>query len=254
MNAFVLSFCVFAMTLAALALGVSVAKRVPQHHLIADARHTAHVGIGMLATLLALVLGLTITSAKHAFDERNEEISRVASNMLLMDRALAGFGSEAQPARLHLQALFSQVQAHVAPDADKVTPALLSDLDALELLMRLQHAILKLEPGTPAQTWYQQRAMQLSTHLAQDRVVQVERGGSSVPAVLLVIVAAWVVMIYLGLGLFGINNTTVQVTLAVCALAFACALFVVIELDSAYTGVVGVSLEPLARVGQVMGR
>lgn len=247
------SVAVFVATVAALYLGSRLARKLPQHHLVADARHVAHVGIGMLATLLALVLGLTITSAKHAFDDRGAELLRVASTVVLLDRALVGFGPAARPARTQLADLFSQIRLRVDHRAGNGPVSPSAPIDSLASLTRLQHAVLQLRALDDSQKWHQARAMQLSTELVLDRVVNVEGTGSSIPTALLAIVVAWVLLIYFGLGVFGTDNHTVMVTLGVCAFAFACALFIVMELDTPFGGVVGVSTEPLARAALALG-
>ncbi|WP_077002354.1 DUF4239 domain-containing protein [Variovorax sp. KK3] len=254
MRASLISIGVFTLTVAALHLGNRLAARLPSHHLADDARHVAHVGIGMLATLLALVLGLTITSAKHAFDDRGAEVVKVASTAVLLDRALAGYGPAAQPVRAELAQLFAQMRArvdHHAPSGILTAPH--APMANLAALTQLQHAVLQLKPDDESQKWYQARAMQLSTDIALDRVLHAESGDSSIPPAVLAIVIAWVLLIYLGLGVFGADNATVKVTLGVCAFAFACALFMVMELDTPYAGVIGVSTEPLTTAARALG-
>ena len=242
---------ILAATLLARRAGNWLAPRLPVGHLSPEARHAAHVGIGMLATLLALVLGLMITSAKHSFDERQAELLRFASTVVLLDRALVGYGEGSQECRAQLKDLFASVRARIAERRhDAAHPGML--MVNLQALTRLQHGMLQLPAATELQRWYQARAMQLSGEIAQDRVLIVERNDSSIPTVLIAIVVAWVILIYLGLGIFGVDNRTVNTTLDICALAFACAIAIVIELDSPYSGLVGISTEPLARAADAL--
>lgn len=83
--------------------------------------------------------------------------------------------------------------------------------------------------------------MQLSIDIAQTRVLTSEREESSIPPALLIIVCGWFVVIYMGLGAFLVSNTSVNVALGICALAFACSIFIILELDTPFSGVVGVS-------------
>lgn len=255
MEAAAISALVFAATLAALHLGAVVARRLPEHHLLSDARQVAHVGIGMLATLLALVLGLSVTSAKHAFDDRSAEVVKVASTVVLLDRVLSGLGPAAQPAREQLGDIFAAVRSRVEhggrPALDPMAPA---PLDNLSAIAHLQHAVLALRPSDASQTWYQARAMQLSSDIAQDRVLAAEHADASIPPALLAIVVSWVLLIYFGMGVFGIDNATVRATLAAGAFCFACALFLIFELDMPYAGVIRIPTEPLQRAAQLIAR
>lgn len=242
---------VFGATLAASRVGAKIARLLPQTHLTPEARHSAHVGIGMLATLLALVLGLLITSAKHSFDDRQGELLRISSTVVLLDRALVGYGEGAAPARMLLRQLFAGVHRRIKPE-EGVQAKASSPMDSLNALTQLQHTVLHLPVNNEVERWYQARAMQLTAEIAQDRVLMVEQHHSTVPVVLVVVVSVWVILIYLGLGVFGVRNRTVNTVLDVCALAFACAIFLVIELDTPYAGMVGVSTEPLGRAAQAL--
>ena len=123
----------------------------------------------------------------------------------------------------------------------------------LHAITRLQQTILGLTAANDAQRWYQSRSMQLSTDIAQNRVLTAERQDSSVPVALLVIVCGWVVVIYIGLGAFTVINKSVNVALAICALAFACSIFIILELDTPFSGVVGVSNKSVLRAQAELG-
>jgi hypothetical protein len=45
-------------------LGMSIRAILPQHHLSSDSKDVVKLGMGIVATLSALVLGLLIASAK----------------------------------------------------------------------------------------------------------------------------------------------------------------------------------------------
>jgi hypothetical protein len=51
--------------------GMRLRGLLPERHLEQDARDTVKVGIGLIATMTALVLGLVTASAKNAFDAQD---------------------------------------------------------------------------------------------------------------------------------------------------------------------------------------
>jgi hypothetical protein len=63
-----MSFRSFPLTLASLcagtAIGSLIRNRLPEHHLRDDSRDVIKMASGMIATLVALVIGLLVTSSK----------------------------------------------------------------------------------------------------------------------------------------------------------------------------------------------
>ncbi|MDM0072771.1 DUF4239 domain-containing protein [Variovorax sp. J2P1-59] len=248
MLSYIVATLVFVLTLMGFWVGVRLSTLLPEHHLVSDARDSAKVGIGMLATLLALVLGLMITSAKRSFDEREAEVVQLSTSIVLLDRALVGFGEESRPARQQLHGILDRIAQ--LTERQRRKDRRLEDVRYaadLRAITQLQQTVLSMLPRDDSQKWYQARAMQLSSEIAQSRVLTSEREDSSVPAALLVVVCGWVVVIYVGLGAFMVINQSVNVALGICALAFACSIFIILELDTPFSGVVGVSNKSVLR-------
>jgi hypothetical protein len=72
---------------------------LPKHHLAEESKDIARVAIGFLVTMCALVMGLLIATAKTSFDTRSKEVLQAATKIVLLDRNLRQYGSEADPAR-----------------------------------------------------------------------------------------------------------------------------------------------------------
>jgi hypothetical protein len=77
-------------------LGMWTSSRLPEHHLDEASRDTVKTGIGLIATMTALVLGLVTASAKSSFDAADTAVKLLAVDVLTLDRALARYGSENQ--------------------------------------------------------------------------------------------------------------------------------------------------------------
>jgi hypothetical protein len=77
---------------------------------------------------------------------------------------------------------------------------------------------------------------------------------SPIPIPFLVILVFWLCIIFASFGLYAPGNVTVVVTLGVCALSVAGAIFLILELALPFTGVIRVSSAPLrgalAHLGQ----
>jgi hypothetical protein len=54
---------------------------LPKDHLDAESRDTVKVGIGLIATMTALVLGLVTAAAKSSFDSGSAAVKQAAMNI-----------------------------------------------------------------------------------------------------------------------------------------------------------------------------
>jgi hypothetical protein len=100
-----ISFIVFACVLGGAVLGMFMRGVLPEHHVNDDSKYIFKLGMGLLATLSALVLGLLIASAKSSYDVKEDEIKQGAATIILLDRTLRHYGPEADQARAILRRL-----------------------------------------------------------------------------------------------------------------------------------------------------
>jgi len=85
------------------------------------------------------------------------------------------------------------------------------------------------------------RAIQAFTEGAQIRLQLFAQTGGSIPVPFLVILVFWLSAIFVSFTLFARTNLIVMAALLVGALSFACAIFLVLELDNPFTGLMGIS-------------
>jgi hypothetical protein len=94
-----ISWIVFACIFGGTVLGMLLRIFLPKHHLDADSRNIVHLGMTLVATLSALVLGLLKASAKSSYDAQSGEITEMSTNFVRLDHILARYGPEAKEAR-----------------------------------------------------------------------------------------------------------------------------------------------------------
>ena len=78
--------------------------------------------------------------------------------------------------------------------------------------------------------------------------------GSSIPTVFLVVLICWLALILASFSLFAPPNATVFITLLVCALAVSSAIFLVLELDRPFDGMLRISSEPIHNALDQLGK
>ena len=91
--------CVFAGAL----IGMWLRSVLPKHHLGDDTKDLMKLGVGLIGTMSALVLGLLVASAESSYSTQSTELTQMAANVILLDRMLAHYGPEADDARATLK-------------------------------------------------------------------------------------------------------------------------------------------------------
>jgi hypothetical protein len=89
----------------------------------------------------------------------------------------------------------------------------------------------------------QSRAVQESESIGRSRLLM--QLGSSISWPFLTVLVFWICMLFLGFGLFARFNATVAVALLVGALSVAGAIFLILELNDPYRGLMQISDAPL---------
>ena len=253
MSAWVFALLVFMAQLGGWACGRFVRSRLPAEHLSSGTRDSVVLLAGMVATLAALVLGLMISSAKASFDSDRASVVEIASDILVIDRALAHYGDQAKPARDALRGFLERAIESMTLYAERIDAEAVPQAP-MPHLAQVQASVLALAPTTEAQRWMSARALTLSGELERARVLFAERGAGSIPAAFLLVLTAWLAMLYVALALFAPSNATATLTAFGSALAFAAAIFLILELDTSFHGVIRLSHEPLVKTLGLLGR
>src|SRR5215472_12042096 len=93
------SFIVFVWVFGGALLGMFLRASLPEHHLSADSKDFVKLGMGLIATMAALVLGLLIASAKSSYDTQRNELTQISASIIVLDRLMANFGPDTKEAR-----------------------------------------------------------------------------------------------------------------------------------------------------------
>jgi hypothetical protein len=220
-----------------------IARALPGHHLSGDSRDAVKQGLAMIATLTALVLGLLVSSTKGTYDSQGAAVKDLAANVMLLDRVLDRYGPETKDARellrkavrITLEKMWPDggVSADVAPEEARVVGEALFD----------QISALDAKPG--AQSLFKSRALEITISLAQTRQRLLAQKESSVPLPFLFVLGFWLSLLFACYGLLSPRNLTVVVVLIVCMLSVSAAVFLLLEMDRPFDGIMRVSSAPL---------
>jgi hypothetical protein len=246
-----IGWIVFALVFGSALLAMFVHRVLPEEHLSSDSKDVVKLGIALVATMSALVLSLLVASAKSAFDTRSSQLTQASADIVLLDRALARYGPETTEARSLLQRSVASIIERFWPAAGTKPITIDPGASPVEALYDKIEA---LTPQSDAQRSMQSEALTLATDMARTRLLLFEHLGASIPVPFLVVLVFWLCIIFASFGLFAPRNATVIAVLCVCALSVAGAIFLILELDRSFEGLLQVSSAPLPAALAQLGR
>jgi hypothetical protein len=200
--------------------------------------------MGLIATMVALVLGMLISSAKASLDQVHTEFQHVAVNIIRLDRALALYGPETKEIRENYQRLIALRIHQIWPEGVS-TPERIDTPEMTRASEGIEKAIRNLAPKNESQSEMQSRALGIiKDQLGLRWLLFVERF-NPIPPLFLVLLVFWLCILFAGFSLFAPRNTTVIVAFVLCALAISSAIFLILEMNNPLGGMIKVSSLPL---------
>ena len=234
--------CVFGGAL----LGIFLNSLLAEKQLGSDSRDVVRLTMGLVATTVAIVLGLLVASAKSYYDTQNSEVTQLAANFVLLDRVLAHYGQETADTRAALRVFLPRLAELFArldsPGVQKGEGEVI--LDKIELL----------SPKDDNQRALKAQATNLAIQIGQIRWLIFEQKTIPVPRPLLLMLICWLTILFISFGLFGPRNLTVLVGLFISALAVSGAIFLILEMYHPDAGLLKVSEAPLRAAMAQLGR
>jgi hypothetical protein len=242
------SAIIFSCIFGAAMLGLWLRGVLPEHHLNAETKDLVKLGVGLIGTMAALLLGLLIASAKSSYDARNSEVTQMAANVILLDRALAHYGPPAGEIRGIFKIAITRMIDQVWSEEGKMDSA--PSGGAGPVYDKIQELV----PRSDGQRALQSQAESILVNFAQERLLLFAQSGSSISIPFLVVVVFWLAVLFVSFGLFAPRNATAIVTLFVSAMSVAGALFLILELDHPFSGFIQISSAPLRNALALLGK
>lgn len=244
MNALTTSLLVAAVVFAGGLVGLWLHRVVPQRHLSRETREVILLGTGMISVLASLVLGLLVSTAKSSRDATDTEIRNYAAQLILLDETLRDYGDSALPPRRLLRDYTERVIGILWPNTG--TAGRLEEHDSAGVLMEhVRESIRALQPVDDGQRWLKDQALQENVELLKQRWLLIERNGPSVRPAYVGILVFWIVLIFASFGFNAPRNATVVVGFLGCSLALGSAMFLILQLDNPFNGLLRISPAPM---------
>lgn len=245
------SVLLFVILVAVVFLGGRLARVLPEEQLGAESKDAMKLALGLVATMTAILLGLLISSAKGSFDTARSEVMQMAAKVALLDRVLKLYGPETKDAR-------DALRDAIADGVRRTWPAERSGPVHLDPNQQMGDAIYvtvsRLEPHDDAQRVLKTQAATLMMQLAEIRALVQAQAISSVAKPLLIALVVWLVVIFLGFSLLAPARASNTLALIAGAFSVACAVFLILELDHPFAGVIRIPSEPMTNVLNRLGK
>ena len=229
------------MVVAATAFGIGLNRALPGHHLSKESKEIIQLGIGVIVTLTALVLGLLVASAKTSFDTKSDEIRHSSVKIIMVDRLLRQMGAPAREARESLRRWVDNHASAIWEPESRTGAADQSHIDWLDFNDRVR----KIAAPEESQKSLQTKITDAVDDLAQTRWLLTEQQTSSIQTPFLVVVVLWLGIIFASFGLFAPRNWTVYAVIGLSAFSLSTAVFLILELDQPFSGMLHISDAPL---------
>ncbi len=236
MKDILIGVAVFAIIFGGALFGMLLGKILPDQHMSAESRDVIRIVMAMLATLSAVVLGLLTGSSISSLAEKDGELRSAGVQFIMLDRTLAEYGPETAQTRVLLKQLLAERISQIWPEEDGAVS--LTALASGAGINLVQRDLFALSPRTEQQRWLRSNALQFTNTIAESRWTTIEQIGSRFPWAFFIVVVAWQAVIFASFGLYAPRNASVLAALLVAALALAGPIFMMLEMDQPYGGLV----------------
>lgn len=255
MDAIVTGIIIFFLTFGAALLGIWMRTLLPKHHLDEASKDTIKMSIGLIATMAALILGLVTASAKTSYDAVDVAVKQSAIELLALDSLLARYGSDTGEIRIGLKSI---VKARIDGiwQLKPMQPNVGSSTVAAPGMTRegIASAIRHLKTNDDAQVFMKGHALELTEKLMETNWLNSIGIDKSIPTAFLVAIVFWLMIVFWSFGLFSPLHTTVVVVLLVCTLSVASTIFLVMEMDTPFSGVLMIPPDSLVYAYDHLGQ
>jgi hypothetical protein len=229
--------------------------RLPEHHLSKESTDVIKLATGLVATLVALVLSLLISSANNLRATVENEYKAALTSVVQLDQYLGAYGPQAADARKLLRRTVAQIAALHWPEEDfslgTIEPVSIGKFPLIDLERR----IIALTPSDDGQKWFQSQALQLASRMAQLRqLLASQQATAALPGPVLYVVLICSAAIFASFALFVPPNSTVILSFVIAALAVAAAIFLITDLGDPFSGFLQVSSAPVHSVLRALGQ
>ncbi|MEP9367843.1 hypothetical protein [Xanthobacter sp. VNH20] len=247
MDALTLGFIVFIALFGGAAVAIRIAPSLPAHHLSKDSQDAVKLGVGMIAAMASLVLGLMTASVSGNFSNASKDVSSYALNLLSLDTDMRHFEPQSCAAQV-LLADYIRAVLHETWTSAADLPARRNPATSGQILLQLDGMVHEWAPTTADDTAVRTNVQNGLRTVLTSRWTVSQDSTAAIPTAFVVVLVAWLALIFVSFGLYSPPNMVVVGSLLLCAASIAGALFLISEMSGPFDGLVSISPQPMVSV------
>ena len=202
MSGLATAWIVFACVCCGALLGMLLRRVLPEDHLNNDSKDVVKLGMGLVATMAALVLGLLVAAAKDQYEAQRDGLDQISAKLILVDAGLAQYGPETAGARELLRRTVAAALDRIWPQ-DSSQASSLTAPDTTAGGRAVYGLVQKLSPQNDMQSRIQSQVLQLLQELGQTRwLLAAQQESRAVPLPFLMILVFWLTVLFASFELF----------------------------------------------------
>lgn len=238
MHALAISTLVFVLVFGAALAGMAIRRVRPDERYTPEAKDTIRIAIGLVVTMTSLVLGMLVSSGKTFYDGEKNQVAELSAQIVLVNDLLTNYGPETAQLRMEAQRSIEEVVDRIWPRKKSQSFELRPSANGARFYQHVQ----MLAPKNEEQASIKAQLLTATLSLRKTYwLMFLQSEQTSITFPLLAVVTAWLVFIFFSFGLFAPRIPNAVVTLIICAMAVSAAIFIILSMNSPFSGVLRIS-------------
>jgi hypothetical protein len=243
-----MSSLVFVLVFGGALAGMAVRRVKPDERFTPEAKDSIRLAIGLVVTMTGLVLGMLVSSGKTFYDSEKNQVAELSAEVIFLNDLLTAYGPETGQLRIEARHSVEEIVDRIWPKNKAQSFDLKPSANGSNFYEHVQLLV----PKNEAQASVKAQLLAATLNLRKTYwflFLQLEQTSITVPV--LSAVTSWLVVIFFSFGIFAPRIQNVILTFAICAMAVSIAIFIILSMNSPFSGAFRISP---AAVRDVLGQ
>ncbi len=229
--------------LGAIHIGRNISVLFPRAHMDGETKDAVKLGLALITTLAAFVLGLLVSSGKSAFENQTTAVSEMVSEAATFDEMLVHYGNGSENVLTDFRSASKRMILSLWDESFET-----QEFQIKEALKTSNEKFINDVALLPASDdrsrFFKDSALASATSLIKARFRLATLQHSVIPLPMVMTIVLWLACIFIIFGFCSPGNMTAMVSEYVGAFCATAAIFLIVELDHPFTGLIQISRTP----------
>jgi hypothetical protein len=244
MHNFLISFIIFIfLSFSALAT-MFLHRKMRPHYWDDETAAVVRLIANIFVVMTSLVFGLMMNSAKNTYEAIDANVHAFGTDIIVLDRTLRNYGPDAAEARKQLDLYVEEAILNPTRGSDNHQDK--PDLTG-QLLDKLGKELARIEPTSDYKAHILLDIRQQYHNIVEQRWGLIEKSEGSMPIPIIVMLAAWLTLIFASYGYRSPKNAVTISMVIISAFLISSSLYLVLDMNVPFSGPISISDIPLKR-------